>query len=255
MEKIPDTFPPEFLYVGKLRYAYRMSVSDVEAVLHEVGGKYNSLSFNIHRGEDYSREKTCDFLDSLTSDDIHFGRLIEGPGSLVDEARALSHDGNYNTLKRRDYTPREIVRWGIIDTCMISLYEAVPYIEGILGVHLVNELSELTHELADTILKTQSLNGSVPAYYCIQYNKRIVGFGADTPIGRRLRAYLYAAQGVMDNKDIVKAVGYSQANITKYINEGRELARKHGLPSLDSYFPPKRTTQHKPKPKKHSVSG
>lgn len=261
MKNIADNFdastPPELIYVGKLRYCYRLSVGDAEEMLNEVGGIYSSLTHDIYRGEEYDRKKTQQFLDSIVSSELHFGHLISGPGSLVNEAHNVSHDGNYSPVKISPFEDnKEIVRWAVIDTCTVNLCDAVLYIEEVLDRRLVNELPEFTHKLRKGILMAGSRRGSVPAYICLRYHRVIAKLGEETSEGRHVRAYLYTMQGVMSNQEIADELEYtSAANITRSSREGQKIATGHGLPPLEAYESKKRSSKRGPKKKKPTFSG
>jgi len=264
------------IQVGRLRYAFELSVSDAEKMLDAVSGTYStgaafSHYFNSHAGAAYNSKKTKPMLNSLTQADCLFGRsildpasegqptaqvvyqLLDGFGSLVHEARALSGDSNSNAAHPFSGldTSRELVRRAIIDLCSVPFFPAVLYVAGILGRKLKRQLKELTHEFVD-----QMLNGAVPADYCLQYSNVIAERGKDTPSGKKVRAYLYRVQGVMSNKQITDAVGYEFGNITRYAHEGREIAvNTWGLPCLDKYLSPGKVNRSHPKAEKYSFSG
>ena len=69
-----------------------------------------------------------------------------------------------------------------------------------------------------------------------QYESAIEAKGRNTPDGKHITAYLYAAQG-MSNREIAALLDYKDTSITKHINAGREKAREIGLPTLEPYMP------------------
>jgi len=271
----PDALQTSTIHVGRLRKAYELSVSDAEAMLNAVGGVYSTdetfravggthsmgetfrIPFGSYAGAAYSREKTKELMNALPPDFL--ANMMSGGtlGVLVAEAQRLSQDnGNYNKIW---HTPSELhdfrnpVYWAIIDTCEVTLCAAVLYTNEILDRELKHDLPEITYELEKKIRLVYSLKGAVPAYYCLQYRKKISELGEDTHLGKKLRVYLYAAQDIMSNKEIAEAAGYSQNSIKKHINDGCELAVKYGLPPLS--LPPHRLSRSKPKRKKNSVAG
>ena len=257
MKNLSNSPVPQHIYVGKLRRAYHLCIDDAETMLHEIGGIYSSRTHNIHRGEEYSREKTRHYINSLSSYDTSLlGILVCGPGSLVNEARGLNHDTNYINNSLSSIDQKENLHWAIIDTCTVNLLEAVLYIEEELDRSLINELPELTHNICKKLRKATSRGGAVPAALCLKYEKIIEQLGEKTSEGRHIRAYLCAMQGVLSNKEIAAELGYnSSENIRRCIEKGKNIAEEHGLPSLEPYEPQKRKSRRGPKKSKAVCAG
>lgn len=261
MKNLSNSPVPQHIYVGKLRRAYHLSIDDAETMLNEIGGIYSSRTHNIHRGEEYRKEKSINFIQSLSYEKLVYSDILFSPASIVNEAKGMYYDKIYNPITVTQYVMdvnilRYLLHCCIIDTCKVLVCDAVLYIEEELARSLINELPELTHTFCKELRQATSRKGSVPAALCLKYEKLIEQLGEKTSKGRYVRAYLRAMQGVLSNKEIAAELGYnSSENIRRCIEKGKNIAEEHSLPSLAPYEPQKRKSRRGPKKSKAVCAG
>ena len=246
-----DTDPPKNkVYVGEIRYGYKLSVTTAEKMLSEIGGIFSSKFIELHRGEKYDQKKISEIVELFDAPTIL--DLVTRFDSSINEARQLSRDLYYAPIKAMNsFPPVEMLSWSIIDTCKVDMTQAVFYMEEICN-YLQNETASLTRSAVKDITTRFARKGRVPPAICRQYRAAIYICGTDSKDGKKISAYLLAGQGV-SNQEIAKKVGYEQSSITTHINAGRTLAKEKRLPPLEEYMP-ERTKRRKKRSKKKTIA-